>query len=102
HIDGHHKLILWRIVVHGGIDGYSRVIVFLKTSTNNMASTVLQLTKMKSNAHPCRSGQKGFTNLHSLIIYMAVREILDPRSVDTQHYGIDDDDLYLVSKLKIM
>ena len=43
HIDGNHKLIQpYRIVIHGGIDGYSRMIVFLHASTNNMASTVLQ------------------------------------------------------------
>ena len=29
HIDGHHKLIKWRLVIHGGIDGYSRLITFL-------------------------------------------------------------------------
>ena len=40
--DGHHKLIRWRFVMHGGIDGYSRMIVFLKFSTNNRASTVLE------------------------------------------------------------
>ncbi len=41
HIDGNHKLIRWRFVVHGGIDGYSRVIVYLRCSTNNRALTVL-------------------------------------------------------------
>ena len=41
HIDGHHKLIRWRIVVHGGIDGYSRLPVYMKASTNNRADTVL-------------------------------------------------------------
>ncbi len=41
HIDGHHKLIRWRFVTHGGIDGYSRTIVYLTCSTNNRASTVL-------------------------------------------------------------
>ena len=41
HIDGHHKLIRWRFVTHGGIDGFSRTIVFLQCSTNNRASTVL-------------------------------------------------------------
>lgn len=41
HIDGHHKLVCWRIVVHGGIDGYSRLVVFLKASTNNKAQTML-------------------------------------------------------------
>ena len=41
HIDGLHALICWRFVVHGGIDGFSRLIVFLVCSTNNLASTVL-------------------------------------------------------------
>lgn len=41
HIDGNHKLIRWRFVIHGGIDGYSRVAMFLKCSDNNCASTVL-------------------------------------------------------------
>ena len=41
HIDGHHKLVRWRIVVHGGIDGYSRLVVFLKASSNNKAETML-------------------------------------------------------------
>ena len=42
HIDGHHKLIRWRIVVHGGIDGFSRLPVYLKASNNNRAETVLE------------------------------------------------------------
>ncbi|XP_074519124.1 uncharacterized protein LOC141784985 [Halichoeres trimaculatus] len=42
HIDGYHKLIRWRIVVHGGIDGFSRLIVYLHAATNNRAETVLR------------------------------------------------------------
>ncbi len=30
----------WKIVIHGGIDGYSRVVVFLSSSNNNRADTV--------------------------------------------------------------
>lgn len=41
HQDGHHKLIRWRIVTHGAIDGYSRMITFMKSSNNNKAATVL-------------------------------------------------------------
>ena len=42
HIDGLHALIRWCFVVHGGIDRFSRLIVFfLICSTNNSASTVL-------------------------------------------------------------
>lgn len=33
----------WRIVVHGGVDGYTRLPVYLKCSDNNRADTVLQL-----------------------------------------------------------
>ncbi|XP_016343688.1 uncharacterized protein LOC107689982 [Sinocyclocheilus anshuiensis] len=32
---------VWRIVVHGGIDGFSRLIVYLNSATNNKAATVL-------------------------------------------------------------
>ena len=42
HLDGNHKLIIRRIVVHGGIDGYSRLPIFIKASNNNRANTVLQ------------------------------------------------------------
>lgn len=31
----------WRFVIHGGIDGYSRLPVFLKVNTNNRAESVL-------------------------------------------------------------
>ena len=41
HFDGHHKLIRWYFVTHGGVDGFSRMITFLHCSTNNTASTVL-------------------------------------------------------------
>ena len=42
YVDGHHKLIRWRLVTHGGIDGYSRMIVYLKCSNNNSGSTGLE------------------------------------------------------------
>lgn len=42
YIDGYHKLIRWRMVVHGGIDGYSRVPVYLKVAANNTSDTVLE------------------------------------------------------------
>ena len=40
HMDGWHKLIHYKIVVHGCIDGFSRKIIFLLASTNNKATTV--------------------------------------------------------------
>ena len=36
-------MIRWRFVIHGGIDGFSRCIVYLKCSPNNRAETVLTL-----------------------------------------------------------
>ena len=41
--DSHHKLIRWRIVTHGCIDGYSRLITFLECCGNNNADTVYEL-----------------------------------------------------------
>ena len=41
HLDGYHKLVRWRIVVHGGIDGYSRLITYLSASPNNESESVL-------------------------------------------------------------
>ena len=41
HVDGYHKLVRWKIVIHGGIDGYSRLIVYLKAANNNRADTAL-------------------------------------------------------------
>jgi hypothetical protein len=42
HIDGNHKLIRYRIVIHGGIDGCTRLLVFLTASDNNRKETVLR------------------------------------------------------------
>ena len=41
HIDSHHKLIRWRLVIHGAVDGYSRKIMYLVCATNNEADTVV-------------------------------------------------------------
>lgn len=61
HIDGHHKLIHWGIVIHGVVDGYSRAVRYfscqydfslmfffskvtgIQASSNNRASTVLEM-----------------------------------------------------------
>ena len=41
HIDGNHKLIRWRLIIHACIDGYSRLAIYLACANNNRASTVL-------------------------------------------------------------
>ncbi|KAK0542144.1 hypothetical protein OC846_006830 [Tilletia horrida] len=40
HLDGHHKLIRWRFVVHGCIDGKTRTVTFLKAHSDNKETSV--------------------------------------------------------------
>ena len=66
HIDGHHSLIRWRMVIRGGVDGYSRMIVFLHCSNNNRASTVLPqfMQAVQSYGWPCRvRSDQGLENI---------------------------------------
>ena len=41
HADGNHKLSKYRLVIHGAVDGFSRLLTFLSCSDNNRAKTVL-------------------------------------------------------------
>ena len=43
HIDGNHKMIRWRFVVHTAIDGCSRLIPYVYCTDNNKSDTVLEL-----------------------------------------------------------
>ena len=56
HIDGNHKLIRWRMVLHHAVDGFSRLVLFGKCSNNNRASTVLALYEeaMRKYGRPFR------------------------------------------------
>ena len=40
-IYGNHKLIKYGLVIHGAIDGFSRLITYLNCADNNQAETVL-------------------------------------------------------------
>ena len=71
--DGHHKLIRWKIVTHAGIDGYSRLIIYLKSSTNNRASTVynlflgaVQKYHLPSRVHSDKGGENVLVAQHML------------------------------------
>ncbi|KAF5367259.1 hypothetical protein D9757_011704 [Collybiopsis confluens] len=79
HVDGHHKLILWGIVIHGIIDGYCRTITGLRASTNNRASTVLEVfvDAIDVFGHPSRMrGDRGREN-KAIAIYMILRNGLN-------------------------
>lgn len=43
HVDGNHKLVRWGLIVHGGVDGFTRKIMYLRCNDNNRSDTVLDL-----------------------------------------------------------
>ena len=49
--DGILIMFRWRMVVHGAVDGYSRLVVYLHCSNNNRAETVFQLFQEAVNQH---------------------------------------------------
>ena len=51
HIDSHHKLIRWKFVTHGCIDGYSRSIMYLCCADNNRASTACDAFSHAVHSH---------------------------------------------------
>ena len=51
HADGNHKLIKYRLVVHGAIDGFSRLITYLRCSDNYRVST--KIGRYSSSLHKC-------------------------------------------------
>ena len=75
HIDGFHKLIRWRIiiVIHGGIDGFSDIPVYLHASDNNKADVVLQsfLQAVRSYGLPSRV-RADFGGENTLVSYIPV------------------------------
>ncbi len=94
HIDGHHKLIRWGIVIHGGVDGYDRLVrgrsppctlyhtltifqlLMLRASTNNLASTVLELFLQAVEAHGVPSrvrGDRGGENMEVAVWMIKTR-----------------------------
>ena len=40
--DRNHKLICWRLVIHAGVDGFSRCVIYIKCANSNYAAAVLE------------------------------------------------------------
>ena len=71
HIDSHHKLIRWRLVIHRCIDGYSRLIIYLHSCNNNKAKTAkAQFLRSVSTFFWPRRSDHGMENIE------VVREVL--------------------------
>ncbi|XP_057188903.1 uncharacterized protein LOC130553782 [Triplophysa rosa] len=51
HVDTNHKLIRYNIIIFGGIDGYSRKIMYLKVANNNCSDTHLAIFSEAVNEH---------------------------------------------------
>ena len=69
-------LYRWKIVVHGAIDGYSRLIVYLRCANNNRAVTVMQLFSqaVQSYGIPSRvRADRGGENAHVSRYMIATR-----------------------------
>ncbi|SGZ04460.1 BQ5605_C032g11065 [Microbotryum silenes-dioicae] len=76
HHDGQHALISFGIVIHGFIDGYSRVLAGVRASSNNRASMVLSVFQGAIALYPVPSrvrGDRGEENVQVVAMMEAVR-----------------------------
>jgi transposase InsO family protein len=61
-------LIRWGIVIHGFIDGYSRLITGLRASDNNRASTVLDIFLTAAAVYGVPSRLRGDHGTENLMV----------------------------------
>ena len=84
----------WRLVIHGGMDGFSRFPIYLKVNNNNTANTVLNafLEAVRQFGMPTRvRSDKGGENVLVVEFMLTHQEAVDRpfiagRSVHNQRY----------------
>uniref|UniRef100_A0A3B3I1H5 Integrase catalytic domain-containing protein n=1 Tax=Oryzias latipes TaxID=8090 RepID=A0A3B3I1H5_ORYLA len=92
HIDGNMRLIRWGFVIHGAIDGYSRLITYFNCSTDNRATTelsqFLKATCLYAISSRVRSDHGGENILVALFMHLVQglehRGFITGRSVHNQ------------------
>lgn len=69
-------LIRWGIVIHGFIDGYSRLITGLRASNNNRAHTVLDLFMAAVAIFAIPSRVRGDHGVENLLVAAYMEEVM--------------------------
>ncbi len=84
-VDSHHKLIHWRMVTHGAIDGYSRLVLYLKCTSNNRATTVYELFLIAVQNYDLPSRVRSDQGLENVLVarHMIERRGIERRSMLT-------------------
>lgn len=77
--DSHHKLIRWRLVTHGAIDGYSRLILYLHCGSNNRATTVYESFLNAVQTHHLPSRVRSDQGLENILV---ARHMIEKRGED--------------------
>lgn len=83
HIDGYHKLRAYHLVIHAGIDGFTRLCTFVRCNDNNAATTVVDdfLSGVRRFGCPSRvRTDKGGENVE-IGIFMCMERGLDRGSI---------------------
>ena len=75
HIDGHHSLVTWKFVIHGSIDGFSRLITLLRCSTNNYSETVLQNFEESINIYGAPSRIRTDHGGENVLVWQKMEEL---------------------------
>ncbi|XP_041832801.1 uncharacterized protein LOC121653126 [Melanotaenia boesemani] len=68
HIDTNHKLIRYGIVIFGGVDGYSRKVLYLRVANNNKATTALDFFLEAVDRYGSPSRVRGDMGVENVLI----------------------------------